>query len=178
MRRKTDDLDFFAQRGGDVGATSDALIAACEGWGWQVETVRAGADFRRLRVTRPSPDSSESEELHVDLALDAPPVGAPTVTIAGPSLAPRELAIRETLALFGRAEPRDSADVHALHRQFDRAETPSRSRGRRRLRPRGLRADAPVAPTATRRGLPTHRRARQGAADLLRRLGRPSRSVT
>lgn len=34
----------------------------------------------------------------------------------------RELAIRKTLALFSRAEPRDFTDVYALHQQFDRAE--------------------------------------------------------
>ena len=31
-----------------------------------------------------------------------------------------DLAGRKTLALFGRAEPRDFTDVHALHRIFDR----------------------------------------------------------
>ncbi|GAA1520499.1 hypothetical protein [Nocardioides humi] len=30
--------------------------------------------------------------------------------------------MRKTLALFGRAEPRDFTDVYALHQGFDRAE--------------------------------------------------------
>lgn len=48
----------------------------------------------------------------MDLAIDSPASSTPTVTIAGPSFAPDELAIRETLALFGRAEPRDFVDVY------------------------------------------------------------------
>lgn len=60
--------------------------------------------------------------MYVDLAVDSPPTGAPTVTIVGPALAPHELAVRKTLALFGRPEPRDFSDVHAMHQLFDRDE--------------------------------------------------------
>lgn len=120
--RETDDLNFSAQCGSDINAASDALIAACEERGWQVGTVRTGADFRRFRATRPRPGQTKPEVLYVDLALGAPSSGAASVTIAGPSLAPRELAIRTTLALFGRAEPRDFTNVRALHRRFDRNE--------------------------------------------------------
>ncbi|MDO5712297.1 MAG: nucleotidyl transferase AbiEii/AbiGii toxin family protein [Micrococcales bacterium] len=59
----------------------------------------------------------------IDLAVDSPPTGAPTVTIAGPSFAPAELVVRKTLALFGRAEPRDFVDVYMLNQRFDRDET-------------------------------------------------------
>jgi len=47
---------------------------------------------------------------------------APTITVAGPAFGPYELAVRKTLALFGRAEPRDFTDVHALHQRFDRTD--------------------------------------------------------
>lgn len=42
----------------------------------------------------------------------------PTVTVLGPTLAPRELAGRELLARFGRAEACDFADVYLLARRF------------------------------------------------------------
>lgn len=63
----------------------------------------------------------------IDLAVDSPPVDAPTVTFLGPSIAPADLVVRKMLALFGRAEPRDFVDVHALHQHFDRDETLSRA---------------------------------------------------
>jgi hypothetical protein len=115
--RPTEDLDFFTSRNlGDVEAASDALTCAATTRGWAVELLRSGPDFRRLAVTG-------SETVLVDLAVDSPAIGTPTITIAGPTLAPAELAVRKTLALFGRAEPRDFIDVYLLNRQFDRDET-------------------------------------------------------
>lgn len=58
------------------------------------------------------------EEVLVDLAIDSPPRTAPTVTVLGPTLAPPELAGRKLLALFGRAEARDFADVFLLAQRF------------------------------------------------------------
>jgi hypothetical protein len=40
------------------------------------------------------------------------------MTLLGPTLAPLELAGRKLLALFGRAEARDFADVHVLAERF------------------------------------------------------------
>ena len=40
------------------------------------------------------------------------------MTVLGPSLAPEELAARKLLALFGRAEARDFADVYVLIQRF------------------------------------------------------------
>lgn len=123
VNRETDDLDFFAdQAGGDVATASDALIAAAGQRGWTVAVIRTGPEFRRLKITRPTKTPNQTEDVYVDLALDSPPTAEPTITIAGPAFAPYELAIRKTLALFGRAEPRDFADVYALHQQFDRAD--------------------------------------------------------
>lgn len=117
VSRPTEDLDFFTSRhSGSVVAASDALIAAVTARGWTHELVRTGEEFRRWAITGP-------ETVLVDLAVDSPASSAPTVTIAGPSFAPDELAIRKTLALFGRAEPRDFVDVYVLHQRFDREET-------------------------------------------------------
>lgn len=57
----------------------------------------------------------------LDLALDSPPVAGPTMTVAGPTLSPMELAGRKLLALFGRAEARDFADVYVLVQRFGTA---------------------------------------------------------
>lgn len=123
VARETDDLDFFAQRGGaSVADAADALSAAAQTRDWIVEPVRSGEEFRRIKIARSSTEDAGGEAVFVDLAIDTPPDGAPTVTIAGPSLPARELAVRKTLALFSRAEPRDFTDVHALHQHFDRAE--------------------------------------------------------
>lgn len=116
VARPTEDLDFFTSRHlGDVAGASDALAEAAAARGWTVELVRSGPDFRRWAITGP-------ERVLIDLAVDSPATGAPTITIAGPSLGPAELVVRKTLALFGRAEPRDFVDVFALNQQFDRDE--------------------------------------------------------
>ena len=47
-----------------------------------------------------------------------PRPGRPTITVLGPTLAPLELAGRKLLALFGRAEARDFADVYTLAQRF------------------------------------------------------------
>ena len=73
-------------------------------------------------VRRLDPEPPGPEVVQVDLAVDTPPSGAPTVTVAGPSLALPDLAVRKTLALYGRAEPRDFTDVHAINQHVDRAE--------------------------------------------------------
>ncbi len=62
--------------------------------------------------------ASPSDELLVDLAVDSPPLDAPTITAVGPTYPPRELAARKLLALFDRAEARDFVDVHRLSERF------------------------------------------------------------
>lgn len=115
--RPTEDLDFFTARQlGKVDAASEALIAAVTTQGWSANLRRFGEDFQRWEITGP-------EVVLIDLAVDSPPTAVPTVTIAGPTFAPTELAVRKTLALFGRAEPRDFVDVYALNQRFDRADT-------------------------------------------------------
>jgi Nucleotidyl transferase AbiEii toxin, Type IV TA system len=50
----------------------------------------------------------------VDLAVNAPPDLPASVTAAGPTLAPEELAGHKLLALVDRAAARDFADVYVL----------------------------------------------------------------
>lgn len=112
--RPTEDLDFFtARQVGNVEVASDALITAVMARGWTTDLLRSGPDFRRWAITGP-------ETVLVDLAVDSPSAGTPTLTIAGPALAPEDLAVRKTLALFGRAEPRDYVDVYVLNQRFNR----------------------------------------------------------
>lgn len=56
----------------------------------------------------------------MDLALDSAPGHPPTITVAGPTYAPEELAGRKVVALFDRAAARDFVDVFALARIYDR----------------------------------------------------------
>lgn len=115
--RPTEDLDFFTARQiGNVEAASDALITAVVARGWTTDLLRSGPDFRRWAITGP-------ETVLVDLAVDSPSTGTPTLTIAGPALAPADLVVRKTLALFGRAEPRDYIDVYVLNQRFNREDT-------------------------------------------------------
>lgn len=112
--RPTQDVDLF---GSDVAtgiaAAADALEAACAKRGWTTERIRDTRTFRRLVVHGPDDD------LLVDLAVDSPPLGIPTITAVGPTYPPEELAARKLLALFDRAEARDFVDVHALSERFD-----------------------------------------------------------
>jgi Nucleotidyl transferase AbiEii toxin, Type IV TA system len=61
---------------------------------------------------------SADAEILVDLAINAPPDLPASVTSAGPTLAPEELAGHKLLALFDRAAARDFADVYVLAHRF------------------------------------------------------------
>lgn len=54
----------------------------------------------------------------MDLAVDSPPLEAPTVTVVGPTYPPIELAARKLLAPFDRAAARDFVDLAALADHF------------------------------------------------------------
>lgn len=112
--RPTHDLDLFTRPGGaDVRRARDEFIEAAATQGWTVETVRDSETFCRLVV-------HGAEDLLVDLALDSAPGRPPTVTVAGPTYAPEELAGRKVIALFDRAAARDFVDVFALSRTYGR----------------------------------------------------------
>ncbi|MGH3412059.1 MAG: nucleotidyl transferase AbiEii/AbiGii toxin family protein [Marmoricola sp.] len=113
IARPTEDIDLFtAAPATSVSHASQALMGALGEQGFGVVAVQDGPTFCRLVVSR------TGEETLVDLALDSPPQGRPTVTVLGPTLAPLELAGRKLLALFGRAEARDFADVYVLADRF------------------------------------------------------------
>jgi len=59
---------------------------------------------------------SASAGVLIDLAVNAPPDLPLSVTSAGPTLAPEELAGHKLLALFDRAAAPDFADVYFLAR--------------------------------------------------------------
>ncbi len=116
MPRPTDDLDFFTARQlGNVEATSDALITAVVARGWTTDLLRGGPDFRRWAITGP-------ESVLVDLAVDSPSTGTPTLTIAGPALAPADLACARPDPVRARRTPRH-IDVYVLNQRFNREDT-------------------------------------------------------
>ncbi|SDD11664.1 Predicted nucleotidyltransferase component of viral defense system [Sanguibacter gelidistatuariae] len=114
--RSTEDLDLFTSRGrGDVGGASRALDILARQRGWTCTIEREFPGFVRLSLT-----ATSGEIVIVDLAEDASPIIPPTVSVLGPTLAVEESAGQKTLALFGRGEPRDFVDVHALAQLFGR----------------------------------------------------------
>lgn len=113
IARPTEDLDLFAGAPTtSVTVAKDALVEEIQGRGFDVAVVHDGPTFCRIVVTK------GDDETLVDLAIDSPPHGRPVFTVLGPTLAPRELAGRKVLALFGRAEARDFADVYVLAQRF------------------------------------------------------------
>jgi hypothetical protein len=73
-----------------------------------VTTVQESVTFCRLLIQR------DDNEVLVDLGIDSPPLTAHTLTLLGPTLPALELAGRKLVALFGRAEARDFANVYGL----------------------------------------------------------------
>lgn len=113
IARPTEDLDLFAST--PVMTVTEAhreFVEALRGDGYAVATLQEGPTFCRLIV------SATSGEVLVDLAIDSPPTTRPTLTALGPTMSPSELAARKLLALFGRAEARDFADVYVLAQRF------------------------------------------------------------
>lgn len=111
--RPTEDLDLFAATPTtSVTQAKDAYVRALQERDYDVVIVQDGPTFCRMIARR------AGEETLVDLAIDSPPHARPTITVLGPTLAPLELAGRKLLALFGRAEARDFADVYVLAHRF------------------------------------------------------------
>lgn len=111
--RRTEDLDLFASTPTtSVTPAKDAYMQVLREYGCGVVMIQDGPTFCRMIV------SQAGEETVVDLAIDSPPQSRPTITVLGPTLAPLELSGRKLLALFGRAEARDFADVYVLVQRF------------------------------------------------------------
>jgi hypothetical protein len=113
ISRPTEDLDLFAHAPVEsVAPARDSFIKAAGRRGWDVALLVDSPGFCRMHL------ADRGEEVLVDLAIDSPPQTPPTLTVLGPTLAPLELAGRKLLALFGRAEARDFADVYVLAQRF------------------------------------------------------------
>lgn len=115
ITRPTEDLDLFASAPvSSVTAAARALEMAMDSCGYQVRIVRESQTFCRMVIDAPG------EQVLVDLAIDSPPIAEIGTTVLGPTLEAHELAVRKVLALFGRAEARDFADVFVLAQRFGR----------------------------------------------------------
>jgi len=116
IQRQTSDVDLFLL---DTGASTVAAAVvsfetAIDSHGWSHQRVIDQQDFVRLLIT------GDRESLIIDVGRDSPAEEPVDTTDLGPTLSSRDLAARKTLALFGRAEPRDFADVYVLARRYGR----------------------------------------------------------
>ena len=113
ISRPTQDLDFFTNDR-SVTPARDAFLAAIQAQsGWSFRLVHDSDTFCRIEVC-----DGANQQLLVDLAVDSAPTDPPTMTVVGPAPMPIELGGRKLLALFGRAEARDFADVFMVSRTF------------------------------------------------------------
>jgi hypothetical protein len=113
IARPTEDLDLFASAPvNSVSEAKKAFLRALERREYDVTVLQDSPTFCRMIV------GHHGAEVLVDLAIDSPPISTPAVTLLGPTLAPLELAGRKLLALSGRAEARDFADVYVLATRF------------------------------------------------------------
>lgn len=116
ITRPTQDVDLFLldTRLSTVASAAAAFETAMDHQGWSHTRVLDQQEFIRLSV------ADGQDTLIIDLGRDSPAAEATDSTQLGPTLSPRDLAARKTLALFGRAEPRDFTDVHALAQRYGR----------------------------------------------------------
>jgi hypothetical protein len=111
VQRQTRDLDFFGLSGDAVDRLAPAARRALSAAGLVVGHIQASPGFVRLVVS----DGDERSEL--DLAADARLFPAEPGRLA-PTLTGEELAVDKVLAVFGRAEARDFADLMALEPRY------------------------------------------------------------
>ena len=113
--RGTTDLDFFSPDAIDVRIFAEATRNALQQDGLSVVTDRSNSDFVRLHVE----DGNDEMSIDIGISHRAFP---PVPTAQGRLLAVEDLAGDKLLALFGRAEPRDFVDIHALAARFNIAD--------------------------------------------------------
>lgn len=111
VQRGTGDLDFFMPHPDSVTPVVETLTQELTAAGLVVTEIRAEETFARLQV------ESESDVTHIDVATDIRLMPAQH-SDEGAILAESELAADKTLALTGRAEPRDYIDFWALAQRF------------------------------------------------------------
>jgi predicted nucleotidyltransferase component of viral defense system len=109
--RSTRDLDFFTQQVAEITDATKQVEARLAEAGFTVSRKIDSDGFVRMEVRR------GDEVCEVDLGHDAR--RWPTAKAAvGPTISLEELGADKTLALLGRAAPRDFVDVHALEQLF------------------------------------------------------------
>jgi hypothetical protein len=111
IERRTRDLDFFGLSGDAVDRLVPAAERALRAAGLAVEQVQVNPGFARLIVT------SAADRTELDLAADARLFPAEPGQPA-PTLNAEELAVDKVLAIFGRAEARDFADLMAVEPRY------------------------------------------------------------
>jgi hypothetical protein len=111
IERGTRDLDFFGLSPGAVDRLLPAVERALGAVGLAVERVQVNQGFARLIV-----DNGE-ERTELDLGADARLFSAEPGAPA-PTLRSEELAVDKVLAVFGRAEARDFADLMVLEPRY------------------------------------------------------------
>ncbi|MGW0227909.1 nucleotidyl transferase AbiEii/AbiGii toxin family protein [Actinopolymorpha singaporensis] len=116
ITRATNDIDLFAvhRNASSIPDAASSFEIAAHSRGWTTRRIVDQHEFVRLLIT------NEDENLVIDLGRDSPPDQPTHHTVLGPTLAERDLAARKTLALYGRAEGRDFADVYHLAHRFGR----------------------------------------------------------
>ncbi len=111
IQRQTRDLDFFGPTANAVDQLVPAVERALQAVGFTVHHIQENHGFARLIV-----ESSE-DRTELDLGADARlfPVepGSPAPLLSG-----EELAVDKVLAVFGRAEARDFADLMAVEPRY------------------------------------------------------------
>lgn len=114
-QRPTRDIDAFTADDVDVSQVGVDVAHALSDAGYEVVFTRRSPAFASMTVTA---GDARRGRFEVDLGRDR--IAWPTTTTAlGPTLSPRELAANKILALFGRVQTRDLADVYALTDHFD-----------------------------------------------------------
>jgi hypothetical protein len=117
IQRQTRDVDLFlidAAAASTIASAAASFETAISERGWSHQRVIDQNDFVRLLI------ADGQENLVLDLGRDSPAEEPVDATYLGPTLSLRDLAARKTLALVGRAEPRDFADVYDLARRYGR----------------------------------------------------------
>lgn len=109
--RRTEDLDLFGTAPEDVNRGLPLIEKALADHGFDVERDRVADGFARLII------SFDTESTRLDLGWE-PRILKPEPSPTGPVLPEEEIAAGKMLALFGRALPRDFADVSKLVDRF------------------------------------------------------------
>jgi Nucleotidyl transferase AbiEii toxin, Type IV TA system len=111
IQRQTRDLDFFGPTADAVDRLLPAVDRALGAAGLGVRHIQESPGFARLII------ESVEDQTELDLGTDARLFPAEPASPA-PILSGEELAVDKVLAVFGRAEARDFADLMVLEQRY------------------------------------------------------------